>query len=393
MIKPLVAAIIVSFSTKIVAQNKILFDASKGQTAGNADWIIDADLNNMRWSPNAIINSGTESNAQLMPTPTYTNVTNFTGEFYWQGGISGWGVDCAKQGWIPQSLPYNGSITYKNSANPEDLSNYKTFVTVEPNILFTAVEKTAIIDYIKDGGSLFAVAGHEGADRNFDGFDAQDILNELFKNEAIGIYFDSTDISEPTNNFVFTVGDTIMDGPFGKPNQMELFGGCTITIDTLINTNTKGLFFRNSVSNKGTTNIVAAKTRLGKGKIFVLTDSSPTDDGTGDVNDILYDGYFSEANGHHRKLIMNAMVWLMGNGIAPNSIDNSILNKPNFYPNPAYNNITVAKNTSTIIYNINGKELLNTNQTTINIAALNNGMYIIKTRSNNTATWGKLIKQ
>lgn len=28
-------------------QNKILFDASKAQAAGNADWVIDADLHNI----------------------------------------------------------------------------------------------------------------------------------------------------------------------------------------------------------------------------------------------------------------------------------------------------------------------------------------------------------
>jgi len=38
-----------------------------------------------------------------------------------------------------------GKITYGNSSNPQDLSNYAVFVVDEPNIRFTSTEKTAIL--------------------------------------------------------------------------------------------------------------------------------------------------------------------------------------------------------------------------------------------------------
>ena len=41
----LFAFIILSVNTN--AQIKILFDASKAESAGNADWVIDADLHNL----------------------------------------------------------------------------------------------------------------------------------------------------------------------------------------------------------------------------------------------------------------------------------------------------------------------------------------------------------
>lgn len=37
-------------------QVKILFDATKAETANNADWIIDADAHNLGWNPNANLN-------------------------------------------------------------------------------------------------------------------------------------------------------------------------------------------------------------------------------------------------------------------------------------------------------------------------------------------------
>jgi len=58
------------------AQIKILFDATKAETAGNADWIIDADQHNLDWNPTAVFNSGDESNAQTIPTPLQNSITS-----------------------------------------------------------------------------------------------------------------------------------------------------------------------------------------------------------------------------------------------------------------------------------------------------------------------------
>jgi len=98
-------------ATASTATVKILFDARKAETAGNADWIIDADQFNLGWgSTGATLNGGSEANAQRIPTPAQSGITSSTSETYWKGGLSAWAVDCAKKGYIVESLPYNGLI-------------------------------------------------------------------------------------------------------------------------------------------------------------------------------------------------------------------------------------------------------------------------------------------
>jgi len=63
-------------------------------------------------------------------------------------------------------LPYNGQITYGNSSNPQDLSNYDVFVLCEPNSLFSSTEKTAIMQFVQNGDGLFMISDHDIADRN-----------------------------------------------------------------------------------------------------------------------------------------------------------------------------------------------------------------------------------
>src|SRR5215471_4473815 len=90
-----------SCSGKIKAQTgiKILFDASKAETAGNADWVIDADSHNIGYTNGpAVVGQGSESNPQQIPTPAQSGITASTSETYWQGALSAWGVDCVKQG-------------------------------------------------------------------------------------------------------------------------------------------------------------------------------------------------------------------------------------------------------------------------------------------------------
>ena len=111
---------------------KILFDASSAETAGNADWVIDADAHNIGFgSGPATLNGGNESNAQKIPTSSQSGITASTSETYWNGALSYWGIDCVNRNYIVESLPYNGLITYGNSGNSQDLSNYKVFIVCE----------------------------------------------------------------------------------------------------------------------------------------------------------------------------------------------------------------------------------------------------------------------
>ncbi|MEB0250041.1 hypothetical protein QN344_07820, partial [Mucilaginibacter sp. 5B2] len=136
----------------VIAGKKFLFDASHLENAGSADWQIDAD-----GTENVPIYTGgttVETKAQRFPTPSYTGITASTSESYWKGAMSAWAVELVKKGELVESLPSGTAITYGNSSNVQDLSNYDVFVVVEPNRLFTAAEKTAIMNFVSNGGGL-----------------------------------------------------------------------------------------------------------------------------------------------------------------------------------------------------------------------------------------------
>src|ERR1700739_3049364 len=77
-------------------QKKILFDCTHSESAGNGDWVIDADLHNLDWNSTAHTGSGgsyDHSNPQRYPTPAQTGITSSTAETYWEGGLSYWAID------------------------------------------------------------------------------------------------------------------------------------------------------------------------------------------------------------------------------------------------------------------------------------------------------------
>jgi len=299
------------------SQIKILFDATKAESASNADWVIDTDLNNLGFSASgASVGSGTESNPQQFPTPNQSTVTGTTPETYWKGAISSWGIDCAKQGYQVETLPYNGKITYGLSSNLQDLSRYKVFIVCEPNIVFSATEKVAILNFVRDGGGLFMVSDHNISDRNNDSWDSPHIWNDLLTNNTVetnpfGIAYDYVNISGASTNVNPLAIDSILKGRIGTVTQAEWFNGTTMTLTPTKNASATGKIFTTGSSITGTTNVMFATARYGKGKVAAIGDSSPCDDGTGDTGDTsLYNGYWTDAAGNHRPLLMNATIWL-----------------------------------------------------------------------------------
>ncbi len=297
------------------AQQKILFDATKAETAGNADWVIDADQFNLSYkNGNPVAGSGNEANAQRFPTPSQKNVTSYTKETYWTGALSAWGIDLVKKGFEVETLPYNGKITYGNSNNPQDLSNYAVFVVDEPNIRFTSAEKTAILQFVYHGGGLFMISDHNQSDRNGDGIDSPSVWNDLMKNNSMqtdpfGISFDLLKFNDKSDNFRSLPNNPILNGPMGKATELWFFAGTSMTLHPDDNSSVEGLVFRTG-SSFGNKNVLFASATFGKGKVVALGDSSPPDDGTGDSGDHLYNGWTKDANGNHERLIMNASIWL-----------------------------------------------------------------------------------
>ncbi len=275
---------------------RFLFDASHGETAGNADWVIDED----------------GSVPQRIPTPAQSTVTASTPETYWTGAISSWGIALAKQGHTVETLPAGTNITYGNTSNPQDLSNYDVFVVDEPNNVFTAAQKVAMLNFVNNGGGLFMVSDHTGSDRDGDGWDSPAIWNDLMTNNTVlnnpfGFSIDLANFSDITSNILTNSGSSvILTGSQGNVTQMEFNNGTTTTINPAVNPNVKGLIWKTSAT-QNNSNIMSLSSAYGTGRIFFVGDSSPIDDGTGAPGNNLYVGW---PNYSHKNLFMNASLWL-----------------------------------------------------------------------------------
>jgi hypothetical protein len=316
-----------------ITGKKFLFDASHYENAGSADWQIDADgTENV---PTYTGGTTVETKAQRTPTPSYTGITSSTSETYWKGGISSWGVALVKAGQLVESLPSGTAVTY-GTANAQDLSNYDVFVVVEPNRLFSAAEKTAIMNFVANGGGLMMVADHTAAttagtdangynpsDRDGDGFDSPRVWNDLMTNNGInnsnpfGFVVDYVDISEQPTTNVYTGTNTnaqaVLNGIAGTASKLAFYNGSTATLYPANNSSVQGLFWRMSGTVGSNTKVMALLSTYGSGRVVFIGDSSPADDGTGDTNDNLFNGWSGDApSGYtsHPALHLNASLWL-----------------------------------------------------------------------------------
>jgi hypothetical protein len=317
----------------VLTGKRFLFDASHLENAGSADWQIDAD--GTESVPIYTGGTTTETKAQRVPTPSYTGITASTPETYWKGAISSWAVSLVKLGELVETLPSGSTITYGTSA-AQDLSNYDVFVVDEPNRLFTTAEKTALMNFVANGGGLFMIADHTAAttagtdangynpsDRDGDGYDSPRVWNDLMTNNGInninpfGFNINYIDISEgpSTNVYTGTNADAqkILNGAEGTASKLAFYDGSTATLYPANNSSVQGLFWRNSATNGGAANAMALMATYGSGRIVFIGDSSPADDGTGDTGDSLINGWSGDApSGYtsHPALHLNASLWL-----------------------------------------------------------------------------------
>jgi hypothetical protein len=362
--------------------------------------VIDAGSHNIVFNNGAatIGSSGNQSNPSRYPNPAQSGITSTTQETFWQGGISYLGIDCVNQGYTVETLPYNGQITFGNSSNVQDLSNYKVFVVCEPNILFTAAEKTAILNFVQNGGGLFMISDHTNSDRNNDGHDSPQIWNNLIDTNSVvvnpfGIHFDYVDISQTSSNVTTTTANPITNGSFGAASQVKWSGGTTMTLSTSANNTVKGYFWKSGVT-QNSNNVLFATAKYGNGKVAAIGDSSPLDDGTGDPGDQLYDGYITDAAGNHQKLIMNAMIWLASSSTGMETMKEST-KVFQVFPQPATNYInvnssgTIDENAEWTLYSVNGSAIwksTNNRGTTFQIPTegMSNGLYSLVCKQRNS---------
>jgi hypothetical protein len=277
------------------ATHRVLFDNTKAETAGNADWIISTS----------------------QPDPLAQNPSP-NAETDWTGALSSWGVTLQKTGnYVLNTLPSGRTITYGDSSNAQDLSKFDAFVLDEPNVKLSAAEKTAVMTFVRNGGGLFLISDHNGSDRNNDGCDSPCVVNDLLtangvdNTDPFGFSVDLLDISTDNPRAVSDGSDPVLHGPFGTVTGSILRDGTTFTLKPSDNPAVKGLVYRTGYS--GSTGAFFVTSAFGSGRVAVWGDSSPADDGTGQSGNTLYDGWNDPA-GTDAALALNATAWLAGGG-------------------------------------------------------------------------------
>lgn len=284
----------------------VLFDATHGVTAGEADWVIN-------------------------------------------GGFSTFNDDINNKGITTTSTGYNDEITL------DLLEQYKAFIIPEPNIPLKTSEQEAIKAYVEQGGSVMMIADHYNADRNLNRFDASEIFNGYRRGAYTDITKDmkhdeiqsdrmqdvkSSDYLSETFGVRFrynALDDVILsakdeDNVFGLLDgvkKVNMHAGSTILITD--NRKAKGVLYPESLSSqdkwghavdqgvytKGFKDEGAfvAVSKLGKGKAVFIGDSSIVEDST--------PKYVREDNGQtkntfdgiremdHQRLMENLVGWMV----------------------------------------------------------------------------------
>ena len=296
--------LLILVATSVAAQQKtILFDAAHAQTAGNADWTLDEDSCGV---------------AQRFPTPDQSGITSATAETYWNGAHSAMGVDLVKKGFHVESLPVGARISYGDGTNAQDLSHYNIFVMPEPNIALTSTEITAIRNFVQNGGGLFMIADHAGADRNNDGIDAAGVFNALMGSPSLfGITYNdnSADTTfgwfddHPDGNFTTdTTSPIIWAGAFGVPSStrgLGLFGSSSMTLSGAA----KGHVWKTTSTHDTSTGVTFATSTYGTGRIAAIADSSVTEDATNGCGHSTFLGY-NDPSYDNGLMVANGIAWL-----------------------------------------------------------------------------------
>jgi DNA/RNA endonuclease YhcR with UshA esterase domain len=135
-------------------ENSMIFDESHGQTAGNADWVLDGGYSDLKT--------------------------------------------------IANDLGLN-VFSLKENINEDILSLFDTFIIVEPNVKYSEEEIKSIKAFIDNSGETFLVSDHGGADRNGDGWDSVRIINKFLTDygvELVGDDVEQAPIKDIRNHFI-----------------------------------------------------------------------------------------------------------------------------------------------------------------------------------------------
>jgi len=256
-------------------RSRVLFDAAHAQKAGNADWIVDLT------APN--------------PTPAKPQ-----SESDWDGAYSAFGYELYASGRFEvSSLPAGeafGSASYP-------LSGYDVVVIPEPNRPFSAEEIRALDVFVRGGGGLLLIGNHAGSDRDGDGFDAVDILNQASRSAGWGVELVGNRLSGTARVLPF---EALGDGPFGSAEALGFFSGSAVRIAP-----GTGVQLKNIAEIPGRA-VVVVGGALSQGRILLHGDSSGADDGSasgGNTN--IFDAW-GDPEQQNGTFFLNAVSWLAG---------------------------------------------------------------------------------
>src|SRR5262245_2366952 len=249
----------------ITAVKRVLFDAGHRQVAGNAFWIVDGDA----------------------PSPVPANPTSVNS---WSGAISAWAFGLFSSGrYAIVQLPSGSTLSF-GGGGPGDLQAVDVFVSDEPELAFTATERAALASFANAGGGIFLVSDHLGAKRCSACTEAWQVINGFLNanGAAFGVKVDGNNVggSGLTGTAVASTYRTFFTaGPFGAASSLVYHAGSTVSV-------VAGHPAAQVVVNSSAGGFMVASQLTSGGRLVVLGDSSPADDGrcTG-CSATLHDGW------------------------------------------------------------------------------------------------------
>jgi hypothetical protein len=270
----------------VTAAHRVLFDAGHRQVAGNAFWIVDTD-----------------APAPLPATPTSVNS--------WSGALSAWGFGLFASGrYAITQLPSGAALNW-GGGGPGDLQAVDVFVSDEPEQPFTAAERAALMAFAGAGRGIFLVSDHSGAKRCSACTEAWQVINGFLAAgtaQDFGVRVDGNNVGASGLTGTPRAGTyttSFTAGPFGAASSLVCHAGSTVSV-------VAGHPAAQVVVNSSSGGFLVASQLAGGGRLVVLGDSSPADDGrcTG-CSATLHDGW-DEASA--RPFILNATAWLAHDG-------------------------------------------------------------------------------
>ncbi len=239
---------------------RILFDDVHGQSFGNADWV---------------------------PDRAYSEFAS----------------DLARH--IPATIQQVSHCVPDERLTEALLAQQDLLILPEPNIRYTPAEITAVRKFVTEGGGLFLIADHGGSDRNMDGWDSSLILNEII--EPWGFFFTGSTFSRapiPT--------DTAHDSPLLKGiDSVGAWAATSIVIESHESQ------YQRILPGEAPHEAYLITGNVNQGRIAAIGDSSPFDDGSGDITKNRHEAYISWLY-DHRVLAVKLSAWLLNR--SPNSL-------------------------------------------------------------------------